>query len=323
MEHNACAPEIHTDVRGKMSTYKAEYIWIDGSIPTSKLRSKTKIVNSEEALPIWGFDGSSTNQATGLASDCVLRPVYSCPDPIRGGDDLLVMTEVLNTDFTPHRSNTRAACAEAAEKYADQEFIFGIEQEYTFFKGMRPLGFPEHGFPAPQGGYYCGVGADEVFGREVVEAHLRGVPEGRSRHLRHQRGGDAGTVGVPDRSPPGPGRFGRAMGRQVAAVPRGRGLRRERNPVPEARPRRLERCGGPHQLFHQDHEVQLPGLHRRGGGTGNEARSAHRQLWLCHRGSSDRSARDLLLQGVPVRCLGPRRFHQDPLAGGGRTARGT
>ncbi|MEX2246553.1 MAG: glutamine synthetase, partial [Dehalococcoidia bacterium] len=27
------------------------------------------------------------------------------------------------------------------------------------------------GFPAPQGGYYCGVGADEVFGRPIVESH--------------------------------------------------------------------------------------------------------------------------------------------------------
>src|SRR5690606_41612764 len=63
-------------------------------------------------------------------------------------------------------------CAEIAEKYADQEPIFGIEQEYTFFKDGRPYGFPFGGFPAPQGGYYCGVGADEVYGRDVVEAHL-------------------------------------------------------------------------------------------------------------------------------------------------------
>ncbi|HEY3140459.1 MAG TPA: glutamine synthetase [Acidimicrobiales bacterium] len=152
--------------------YKAEYIWIDGTEPTAKLRSKTKILPDGAELPIWGFDGSSTNQAPGDKSDCVLQPVFSCPDPIRGGDNVLVMSEVLLTDMTPHPSNTRAACAEIAAKFKDQESIFGIEQEYTFFKDGRPYGFPFGGFPAPQGGYYCGVGADEVYGRDVVEAHM-------------------------------------------------------------------------------------------------------------------------------------------------------
>jgi glutamine synthetase len=74
--------------------------------------------------------------------------------------------------MTPHITNTRAKCVEVATKYADQETIFGIEQEYTFFKDGRPYGFPFGGFPAPQGGYYCGVGEDEVYGREIVEVHL-------------------------------------------------------------------------------------------------------------------------------------------------------
>ena len=149
--------------------FKAEYIWVDGTQPTAKLRSKTKIVEDGADLPIWGFDGSSTNQAPGDKSDCVLKPVFSCPDPIRGGSNVLVMCEVLLIDGTPHPTNTRAACVEVAEKFAGQEPIFGIEQEYTFFAGHRPLGFPEGGFPAAQGGYYCGVGADEIFGREIVE----------------------------------------------------------------------------------------------------------------------------------------------------------
>ncbi len=153
-------------------TYKAEYLWIDGTEPTAKLRSKTKVLPDGADLPIWGFDGSSTNQAPGSNSDCVLEPVFSCPDPIRGGENKLVMCEVLLTDMTPHVSNTRAELAPIADRFADQEPIFGIEQEYTFYKDQRPLGFPLGGFPAPQGGYYCGVGADEVFGRKVVEAHL-------------------------------------------------------------------------------------------------------------------------------------------------------
>jgi len=152
--------------------YKAEYIWIDGTEPTARLRSKTKILADGAELGIWGFDGSSTNQAPGKNSDCVLRPVFSCPDPLRGDPHVLVMCEVLLTDMTPHPTNTRAQLETVADKFAAQEPLFGIEQEYTFFEDGRPLGFPAGGFPAPQGFYYCGVGADAVFGRDIVEAHL-------------------------------------------------------------------------------------------------------------------------------------------------------
>jgi glutamine synthetase len=94
-----------------------------------------------------------------------------CPDPIRGGDNLLVLCDVLLPDGTPHASNTRAACAAVAAEYADQESMFGIEQEYTFFKDGRPLGWPETGFPSPQGPYYCGVGGGRMVGRQIIEAH--------------------------------------------------------------------------------------------------------------------------------------------------------
>jgi glutamine synthetase len=157
--------------------YRAEYIWIDGYTPTAHVRSKTKIVPDGEELPIWGFDGSSTQQAPGDNSDCVLRPVFSCPDPIRGGDDVLVLAEVLDTEMQPHPSNHRAELAVVAEQFADQEPLFGIEQEYTFMRDGRPLGFPMGGFPAPQGGYYCGVGSDEIFGRAIVEAHTEACME--------------------------------------------------------------------------------------------------------------------------------------------------
>ncbi len=156
--------------------YQAEYIWIDGTEPTALLRSKTKIINdSVTTPPIWGFDGSSTNQAGGESSDCVLRPVFSCPDPIRGGTNILVLCDVLSAaDMKPHATNTRATCEKAAKKYAKQEMIYGIEQEYTMLKlDGTPLGFPTNGFPAPQGPYYCGVGAGRVVGREIIEEHTQ------------------------------------------------------------------------------------------------------------------------------------------------------
>ena len=168
----------------KSMVVKAEYIWIDGAKPTAKLRSKTKIIfdineiTELSQLPLWGFDGSSTQQAEGHASDCVLKPVNFYTDPVRGWPNILVMTEVCNPeDMTPHISNTRASCAEIADKHSIQECIFGIEQEYTFFDGIKPLGWPANGFPAPQGGYYCGVGSDEVFGREIVEDHMEACIE--------------------------------------------------------------------------------------------------------------------------------------------------
>lgn len=111
-------------------------------------------------------------QATGNNSDCMLKPVKYIPDPIRGGDNVIVLCEVFNADDTVHETNTRAKLREVAEKYKEHEAWFGIEQEYTLFQGIKPLGWPDNGFPAPQGGYYCGVGADEVFGRPIVEAHM-------------------------------------------------------------------------------------------------------------------------------------------------------
>ncbi|MCL4677579.1 MAG: glutamine synthetase beta-grasp domain-containing protein [Alphaproteobacteria bacterium] len=155
----------------------AEYIWIDGSVPTRNLRSKARVVSvganpKIENFPEWSFDGSSTNQAHGHDSDCILKPVSFFPDPIRGEGNFLVMCEVFNPDDTPHESNSRAQLRAVLDAgAAKQEPWCGYEQEYTFFRGRQPLGWPEYGFPRPQGPYYCGVGADEVFGRDVVEEH--------------------------------------------------------------------------------------------------------------------------------------------------------
>lgn len=151
---------------------KAEYIWLDGATPTRQLRSKTKILESAEKIPEWGYDGSSTEQADGSASDCVLRPVFDCPDPIRGGDDILVMCEVYGANGEPHATNARALLRIVADKHRDQECWFGLEQEYTMIKDGWPAGFPTQGFSEPQGPFYCGVGTKNITGREIVEEHM-------------------------------------------------------------------------------------------------------------------------------------------------------
>jgi glutamine synthetase len=155
-----------------MAKYKLEYIWLDGYEPTPNLRSKTKIVEFESfptlgELPDWGFDGSSTKQAEGRSSDCILKPVACYPDATRT-NGVLVMSEVMNPDGTPHISNARGTILD------DPDAWFGFEQEYFLMHDGKPLGFPADGYPEPQGKYYTGVGYAQVgdIAREIVEEHL-------------------------------------------------------------------------------------------------------------------------------------------------------
>ena len=153
-----------------MTKSKLEYIWLDGYTPTANLRSKTKIEadfgGRLEDCPMWSFDGSSTQQAEGNSSDCLLKPVACYPDPARK-NGFLVMTEVLNADGTPHISNGRSTIDDD-----DNDFWFGFEQEYFLWDpGTKlPLGFPKD--QTPQGQFYCSVGGSNAFGREMVEKHI-------------------------------------------------------------------------------------------------------------------------------------------------------
>jgi len=158
---------------------QATYIWHDGAVPTQTLRSKNRVIEAKsnikiEDFPEWGFDGSSTNQALGDDSDLILKPVCFVNDPILGEQNYLVLCEVFNPDGTPHPTNKRAVLRDLMEKFgkAHDPWI-GFEQEYTLFRGTTPLGWPDRGYPAPQGPFYCGVGADEVFGRALVEEHTQ------------------------------------------------------------------------------------------------------------------------------------------------------
>ncbi|MDP6864530.1 MAG: glutamine synthetase beta-grasp domain-containing protein [Candidatus Poseidoniaceae archaeon] len=149
---------------------KLEYIWLDGFEPTQSMRSKTMVRHDFsgelEDCPMWNFDGSSTLQAEGNASDCLLKPCAIYPDPDRNSG-FLVMCEVLNADGTPHSTNGRATIQED-----DDEFWFGFEQEYFLWDPDTnlPFGFPRD--QTPQGQFYCSVGAKNAFGRDAVEDHL-------------------------------------------------------------------------------------------------------------------------------------------------------
>ena len=169
-------------------TIQATYIWHDGTVPTQTLRSKMKTLCQIEDkkpkikdkkpkikdFPEWGFDGSSTNQSQGHDSDLILKPVRHVVDPILGKGNFLVLCEVFNPDGSPHETNKRAKLRAVMDAGgAAQEPWVGFEQEYTLFDGTSPLGWPDRGYPAPQGPFYCGVGANEAFGRQLVEDHTQ------------------------------------------------------------------------------------------------------------------------------------------------------
>ena len=152
---------------------KLEYVWLDGYQPEPTLRSKIKIIDRYCSnlleVPEWGFDGSSTQQAQGSSSDCVLKPIRLYNSPF--DSDQLVLCEVYNADGTPHSTNTRSNIASAKQK----EYWFGFEQEYTLMKNGRPLEWPEDTtkYPKEQGDYYCGVGASNIgaTGRRIMHEH--------------------------------------------------------------------------------------------------------------------------------------------------------
>lgn len=169
---------------GNLSTYEncvtVEYVWIDANNNT---RCKTKTVTNcptgPEDLPVWNFDGSSTEQAPGNNSEILLIPRALFKDPFRGGNHMMVLAECVTPDMKPAIGNYRATCAEIMGKYDGCEPWFGIEQEYTLMAPTRvgEISVKPHGFnadgsePAAQGPYYCGAGAGLAVGRKVVEEH--------------------------------------------------------------------------------------------------------------------------------------------------------
>jgi len=169
-----------SEVEESEKLIQAEYVWIGGS--GLDLRSKTRTlespINSVEDIPEWNYDGSSTGQAEGHDSEVWLRPVKFVPDPFRRRGHIVVLCETLEpSKMQPIPTNRRALAAKIFEdpKVKVEKTWYGIEQEYTMFDidGITPLGWPKNGFPAPQGPYYCSVGANLAFGRPIVEAHYR------------------------------------------------------------------------------------------------------------------------------------------------------
>jgi len=159
-----------------------EYIWLDAN---NRFRSKIKVVPTNEIpeiyhsavedFPNWNFDGSSTGQAKGNDTEVILKPVFKCPNPFLGDkmEGLLVLCETFDTKGEPLPNNYRKKALEIFNQKKEMKPWYGFEQEYFILnpETRKPLGF-EKGVPEAQGKYYCGVGYDRSFGRNVMLKHL-------------------------------------------------------------------------------------------------------------------------------------------------------
>ena len=161
----------------------AEYIWIDVN---NNLRSKAKTIYLQnvhdncniitvDMLPLWNFDGSSTGQAENNNSEVILKPVSIFKDPFRKSNGILVLCECYDNKMNNLESNHRYYAQNIFDLVEDHHPWFGLEQEYVLYDNetKRPLGWGRFGEPETQGKYYCGVGADCVFGRNIIEKHYQ------------------------------------------------------------------------------------------------------------------------------------------------------
>jgi glutamine synthetase len=151
----------------------AEYVWIGGNM---ELRSKCRIldlVDIDDKIPEWNYDGSSTNQAEGSDSEIIMKPVRTFKCPFRcSGNNLLVLCDTYYPDGTPHPTNNRYPAAEIFNKKLDEKPWYGLEQEYFLvnLETGTPLGCDK--VIPKQGQFYCSIGAGNAIGRALVEEHL-------------------------------------------------------------------------------------------------------------------------------------------------------
>jgi len=147
-----------------------EYVWVDAKGET-RCKSKTvtqKPGNADDCL-IWACNGAATGQATEEESDVYLVPRTLFSDPIRGGDNTMVMCEAVLSTMEPAKGNFRAHCAEMFDKYATSDAWVGMEQQYTMMTadGSAPMA------SGAEGSCNCGVGSENMPAqmRELMDQH--------------------------------------------------------------------------------------------------------------------------------------------------------
>lgn len=170
---------------------RVTYIWLGGKDSHHDIRSKDRTMYLEQedvrkhpkelladgVFPVWNYDGSSTGQSKGIDTEVLIKPVNAFPCCLPRHSTtipwILVLAECYLANGEPTADNARAVARQTFEQLPDEHPWFGLEQEFFLLDRTtgRPYGWPAHGFPAPQGPFYCGSGAGSAWGRKFVDKH--------------------------------------------------------------------------------------------------------------------------------------------------------
>ena len=153
-----------------------EYVWVDKNL---NYRSKCKVMDNEinelSDVPMWNFDGSSTNQNRKKENtEVILKPIEIFNDPFRGNQHKMVLCECFHDKDMPTKCNFRNHALESFNKKTELQPWFGLEQEYFIYDNVTklPLGLET---TISQGEHYCGIGSSNIHPttRMIMEAHLQ------------------------------------------------------------------------------------------------------------------------------------------------------
>lgn len=178
------------------NTYIAEYIWLGGN---GEIRSKTRVLRDIDLIgrayygkcdvdniPLWNYDGSSTNQADpDKNTEVVLKPCVIFDDPLQSSCInvninmnvntkhiilyYLVLCDTYDINMKPLSTNHRhnAAINIFTEKSVNHfRPWFGLEQEYFMISDQFT-----NAIRLSNGEYYCGTQISNIQ-RNIVNEHL-------------------------------------------------------------------------------------------------------------------------------------------------------